>query len=86
MSFSPPLRYNSNMLSRVCNKALTAECCIVVRFAGTAPAAKPASDAAKPAAAAAKPAPPPPRPGPPKLTESPMDYALQKEWKSQVGR
>lgn len=70
------------MLSRVCLSSLPARSMVAVRLAGTAAAAP-----AKPAAAPAKPAAPapPPRPGPPPLTESPMDYPLEKELNGQCG-
>lgn len=73
------------MLSKVCGSSLPQKCVVAVRFAGTAATgpAKAAPAAAKPAAA--KPAPPPPRPGPPPLTESPMDYPLEKELNAQCG-
>ena len=65
------------MLTRLSSKSLCLRSVIAMRFATAAPAA------AKPAAA--KPAPPPPRPGPPPLTESPMDYPLEKELNAQCG-
>ena len=74
------------MLSRVCISSFPTKCLVAVRLAGTAaaPAAKPAPAGAKPAPGA-KPAAPPPRPGPPPLTESPMDYPLEKEYNAQCG-
>ena len=74
------------MLTRVCRSSLPMRSMVAVRLAGTAPAApaKPAAAPAKPAAA--KPAAPPPRPGPPPLTESPMDYPLEKELNGQCGK
>ena len=68
------------MLSRVCISSFPTKCLVAVRLAGTA-----AAPAAKPAPAGAKPAAPPPRPGPPPLTESPMDYPLEKEYNAQCG-
>ena len=74
------------MLTRACVKSLPIRSLVAVRLAGTAasPAAKPAPAGAIPAAGA-KPAAPPPRPGPPPLTESPMDYPLEKEYNAQCG-
>ena len=68
------------MLTRACVKSLPIRSLVAVRLAWTA-----ASPAAKPAPAGAKPAAPPPRPGPPPLTESPMDYPLEKEYNAQCG-